>query len=233
MLGMITFSFYNEIQISECPDNLYDLKQKIKELYILNENQIDNCLLSYIDKQGYHHYIFKEEHFEQMIPIVESIIIKVEIIDDYKYLTIDNMVDEEYQLYKLDKTDDEETIQYYEDEDYYDTEEIKEVIKEDEKEDKNEDVKEDKNEDEIEEKIEEKNEGKKDVIKYIHYGIKCNICGCEEIKGVRYLCGVCSNFNLCQECEQNYGRKHNHPLLKIRSPELSPISFTCKIDTNT
>ena len=217
---MITFSFYNEIQISECPDNLYDLKQKIKELYILNENQIDNCLLSYIDKQGDKNYIFKEEHFEQIIPIIESIIIKVEIIDDYKYLTIDNIVDEEQQLYEVDKPDDEEEIQYDEDEDYIDIEEIKEDIKEVEKEDKNED------------KIKEKNEGKKDTIKFIHYGIKCNICGCKEIKGIRYLCGVCSNFNLCQACEKNYGRKHNYPFLKIRNPELSPISFTCKIDSN-
>ena len=210
------------------PDNLYDLKQKIKELYILNENQIDNCLLSYIDKQGDQNYIFKEEHFEQIIPIVESIIIKVEIIDDYKYQTIDNMVDEEYQLYKLDKPEYEEDFQYYEDEDFIDTEEIKEVIKEDEKEDKNED----KIEEKKDEKKEEKNKSNKDTIKYIHHGIKCNICGSKEIKGIRYLCGVCSNFNLCQECEQNYGKMHNHPLLKIKNPELSPISFTCKIVSN-
>ena len=112
MLGMITFSFYNEIEISECPDNLFELKQKIKELYMLSQNEIDNCVLSYIDKEGCHNYIFKEEHFEQVIPIVESIIIKVEIIDECKYITIDSMVDEEYQLYKLDKPDDKENIKY-------------------------------------------------------------------------------------------------------------------------
>ena len=221
MLGMITFSFYNEIEISECPDNLFELKQKIKELYMLSQNEIDNCVLSYIDKEGCHNYIFKEEHFEQVIPIVESIIIKVEIIDECKYITIDSMVDEEYQLYKLDKPDDKEDIQYDGIKNYINNEEKKEDIKEVEKKDKNEDEK--------EEKKEEKKEGKKDGIIPIHYGIKCNVCGCKEIKGIRYWCGVCSNYNLCQECENKYGRKHNHPLLKIRNPELSPIFFTCKI----
>ena len=228
MLGMITFSFYNEIEISECPDNLYDLKQKIKELYMLSQNQIDNCVLSYIDKEGCHNYIIKEEQFEQVIPIVESIIIKVEIIDECKYITIDNMVDEEYQLYKLDKANDDEDIQYDEIKEYINSGEKKEDIKEDEKKDKNEEEKEEK----MEEEKEEEKESKKEGIKPIHYGIKCNICGCKEIKGVRYWCGVCSNYNMCQECENKYGRKHNHPLLKIRNPELCPISFTCKINKN-
>ena len=226
MLGMVTFSFYDELEISECPDNLYDLKQKIKTLYLLDENQIKDCILSYKDKKGDNNYIFNEEQFEQMIPIVESIIIKIELIDDLKYLTIDSMVDEEYPFYKIDKNINyDQIIQYNEDEyNIYPDDTMEDEI------DKTEDKKEDNKEDKIEDKKEDKKEDKRDIIKQIHCGIKCNICQCKEIIGIRYLCGVCQNFNLCEECEKNYGKNHNHPLLKIRNPDLSPISFTCKID---
>ena len=59
-------------------------------------------------------------------------------------------------------------------------------------------------------------------------GIKCNICE-EEIQGIRYLCGVCQDFNMCEKCEIKEGMEHNHPLLKIRSPDLAPTLFKCKI----
>ena len=128
---MITFSFYDEIQIAECPDNLYDLKQKIKELYILGENQIDNFLLSYINKNGDQNYIFKEEHFEQIIPDIESVIISVELIFDYKYRTIDSMVDEKYQLCDIDDDNNIQNALYDNYEDNMKTKEKKEEKKED------------------------------------------------------------------------------------------------------
>ena len=54
------------------------------------------------------------------------------------------MVDEEYQLYKQDKLDDKEDIQYDGIKDYINNEEKKEDIKEVEKKDKHEDEKEEK-----------------------------------------------------------------------------------------
>ena len=64
----------------------------------------------------------------------------------------------------------------------------------------------------------------------IHDGIECTLCGRENIKGIRYLCGICENYNLCQECETRFGVEHGHPLLKIRNPELTPLSFGYKIN---
>ena len=40
--------------------------------------------------------------------------------------------------------------------------------------------------------------------KIIHRGIICNKCGKKDIKGKRYKCAQCSNFNLCEKCENNY-----------------------------
>ena len=59
--------------------------------------------------------------------------------------------------------------------------------------------------------------------------IKCNLCKCEKIEGIRYFCGICQNFNLCEKCEEKFGRAHGHPLLKIRKPEFAPLYCTYKI----
>ncbi len=60
------------------------------------------------------------------------------------------------------------------------------------------------------------------------HGINCNICN-NLIRGIRYKCGVCKNYNLCEICENKIGLEHNHPLLKIRKPELCPIEFVCSL----
>ena len=52
----------------------------------------------------------------------------------------------------------------------------------------------------------------------IHKDIKCNNCGKENIKGIRYKCLQCSNFNLCGECESYLDHEPNHILIKIRKP---------------
>ena len=76
----------------------------------------------------------------------------------------------------------------------------------------------------IKENVKIKNDGK-----IIHLGIKCSLCKCENIEGIRFLCGICHDFNICQKCEEKFGRSHGHPLLKIRNPELAPSFFECKI----
>ena len=205
MSSMATFTFFGEIQISKCPSNLYDLKQTIKRLYTLDDSQIEDCLISYT-MNGHHHFILKEEDYKKIIPIIETIVIKIEISDIDKYLTIDPMIDEEYELYQLEnvtKKGDEidKNIDEYNADDYNLYENME---------------------------IEGDGDGKGTDTPNTPNGIKCNICE-EEIQGIRYLCGVCQDFNMCEKCEIKEGMEHNHPLLKIRSPDLAPTLFKCKI----
>ena len=55
----------------------------------------------------------------------------------------------------------------------------------------------------------------------IHFGIKCNNCGMENIKGIRYKCTHCPDFNLCQKCENEIAHIPNHIFIKIRRPVLN------------
>ena len=52
----------------------------------------------------------------------------------------------------------------------------------------------------------------------IHKGIKCNECNIEDIKGIRYKCLQCQNYNLCKDCESDSNHDINHILIKIRKP---------------
>jgi len=52
----------------------------------------------------------------------------------------------------------------------------------------------------------------------IHKNIKCDNCGMESIKGIRYKCLHCQNFNLCSNCEQYCEHDPNHIMIKIRKP---------------
>ena len=36
------------------------------------------------------------------------------------------------------------------------------------------------------------------------------------IKGLRYKCSICHEFNYCQLCEELLGEKHEHPLFKLK-----------------
>ena len=180
MLGMATYSFYNEIEISECPLNFHELKGKIKKLFFLNDTQIDHSLISYIDKNNDIHYILNEDNYEEIIPIIETIIINIELLDSNKYINIANYIDEEYNVFKSGSK-----------------EEKKDIIKNNNN-------------------IKSENE------------IKCNLCGCDKFI-IRYLCGICQNYNLCQDCEKKEGEKHGHPLLKIRNQKLAPITFSYKL----
>ena len=206
MSSMVTFTFYNEIQIAECPSSLDELKQTIKKLYLLSDTQIDNCLISYI-RNNKHYYIFTEEEFQKAKLIIESVFIKIELSDEEKYVNIDPLIDEEYEVFKLDKKEKKQSsFSYVEDEcikeEKNDNHQHKEQVDEDKKEVKDKDIKDEMNK------------------------IKCKKCK-KNIKGIRYLCGVCENFNLCHKCEKKEGKKHGHPLLKIRNPKLAPIYFKC------
>lgn len=51
-----------------------------------------------------------------------------------------------------------------------------------------------------------------------HYGIRCVGCQAQPIKGIRYKCVICVNYDLCQGCEEGNVTSHDvrHPLLKIK-----------------
>ena len=53
----------------------------------------------------------------------------------------------------------------------------------------------------------------------IHFGIKCQECQVYPITGIRYKCLKCDCYNLCEVCEDKFGKKHGHPLLKLRNTE--------------
>ncbi|CAG8745143.1 39514_t:CDS:1 [Gigaspora margarita] len=57
-----------------------------------------------------------------------------------------------------------------------------------------------------------------------HPGIICDACG-KAIRGVRYKCGNCVNFDLCGNCEADPISKHdeNHIFIKIKKPVLKRL----------
>ena len=60
----------------------------------------------------------------------------------------------------------------------------------------------------------------------ISQDICCSQCK-ENIVGVRYKCVVCEDFNFCEKCEDKFKDEHGHPMLKIKSPDMCPISINC------
>jgi hypothetical protein len=53
---------------------------------------------------------------------------------------------------------------------------------------------------------------------YIHRGVACNSCGTSPIRGVRYRCSNCPDFDLCEQCESIQGHPKTHLFYKIRIP---------------
>jgi hypothetical protein len=51
----------------------------------------------------------------------------------------------------------------------------------------------------------------------VHERIMCDNCKTAPIKGFRYHCVLCEDFDLCSDCELK--NLHKHPMLKISSPE--------------
>ena len=211
---MITFDFYEEIKISQVPMNFEQLKQKISELYTLKNEQINHIIIFYVEEDDTRKYISNDYDFENVLPFIELYIINIEITDIDYYL-----IDEEKPIIKFSKflASSESTIKkdnkQYLEKNLDEEKIIEDMIEE------NEEFYENKyNEEDFNEKKEKK----------INLEIICNCCN-NNIKGIRYLCGICENFNLCEDCEKKIGKEHGHPLLKIRSNKMCPISFRCAL----
>ena len=65
-------------------------------------------------------------------------------------------------------------------------------------------------------------EEKERKINKIHKNIVCNNCFKSNIKGKRFICAECINYNLCQECEKIFYKRqiHNrkHVLIQVNEP---------------
>lgn len=53
---------------------------------------------------------------------------------------------------------------------------------------------------------------------YIHRGVQCNGCGENPIRGIRYRCLNCADYDLCEQCEALQIHPKTHLLYKIRIP---------------
>ncbi|KAI9152648.1 hypothetical protein H9P43_009444 [Blastocladiella emersonii ATCC 22665] len=53
---------------------------------------------------------------------------------------------------------------------------------------------------------------------YIHRGITCNHCGMSPIRGTRFKCSNCVDFDVCENCEAQDVHQKSHVFLKIRIP---------------
>jgi hypothetical protein len=69
---------------------------------------------------------------------------------------------------------------------------------------------------------EKKQENDNNEKKPIHYCVRCDGCKCFPIRGIRYKCAVCNNFDYCEACEEKFSNVHQHPFIKINKPDLAP-----------
>ncbi|KAK1999138.1 EF-hand [Colletotrichum falcatum] len=72
----------------------------------------------------------------------------------------------------------------------------------------------------------------------VHRGCACNSCGMVPIRGVRYRCANCADFDLCETCESQGVHTKTHIFYKIKVPappfgprQMQPVWYTGDPDT--
>lgn len=60
-----------------------------------------------------------------------------------------------------------------------------------------------------------------------HPEIECDECEVNPLKGIRFKCSVCPDYDLCEGCEAK-GIHPEHPMLKIRDPAHAPEKIMCQ-----
>ncbi|KAI2616151.1 EF-hand [Hypomontagnella submonticulosa] len=53
---------------------------------------------------------------------------------------------------------------------------------------------------------------------YVHRGCQCNGCGMVPVRGIRYRCANCADFDLCEACESQGLHNKAHVFYKVRVP---------------
>jgi len=61
----------------------------------------------------------------------------------------------------------------------------------------------------------------------VFQNVTCDGCNQSPIRGVRFMCSVCADYDLCENCERTGVHSH-HPLLKIRKAEHAPSKLICQ-----
>ncbi|ROW18240.1 hypothetical protein VPNG_00431 [Cytospora leucostoma] len=62
---------------------------------------------------------------------------------------------------------------------------------------------------------------------YVHRGCMCNACGLVPIRGIRYRCANCADFDLCETCESQglHNKTHVFYKVKVPAPPFGPKSM--------
>ncbi len=53
---------------------------------------------------------------------------------------------------------------------------------------------------------------------YVHRGCQCNACNVSPIRGIRYRCANCADFDLCETCESQGLHIKTHIFYKVKIP---------------
>jgi Ca2+-binding EF-hand superfamily protein len=72
----------------------------------------------------------------------------------------------------------------------------------------------------------------------VHRGCACNACNMHPIRGIRYRCANCHDFDLCETCESQGSHNKTHIFYKIKVPappfgprQMQPVWYTGDPDT--
>ena len=76
---------------------------------------------------------------------------------------------------------------------------------------------------------------------FIHRGVTCNACNTHPIKGIRYRCANCNDYDLCEQCEIMQVHLPTHLFYKIKIPaplyglprQVQPVWYPGKADLST
>ena len=52
----------------------------------------------------------------------------------------------------------------------------------------------------------------------MHRGITCNLCKVGPVRGIRYKCANCIDYDVCEACEAADTHNRNHVFVKIKVP---------------
>jgi len=67
--------------------------------------------------------------------------------------------------------------------------------------------------------------GESKISECVHEGIACDGCEQQPIRGLRFICTSCKDYNLCSSCESKNGHPLDHVLLKVKVPLPSGSDF--------
>ena len=196
---MLLVELNEKIKAIRIPENFEDFKKKVKEEYSISEEKMSQIFFTYIDEENNSIYVDNEEDYIYAIPFVETIVFNVEFKENDD-LQKGSSIDSLLSKGNIDAIIEKANKRIIE------LKNEKHIIKNEEN------------------KLKTKNK----EIPIIHEGINCNECK-NIVKGIRYKCCICLDYNLCEKCESKLGYDHHHPFLKIRKPELCPIKFYCSL----